>query len=139
MASWKGKIKPGTSNALISQIDLFASFAGLTGQKLPEDSAPDSFDVLPALLGQSRQGRDHLVEHAGGLSLIQGDWKVIEARKGPKTNLTGNELGNNETPQLFNLAEDIGEKNDLAANHPDRVKSMLAEIARIRATPRTRR
>lgn len=139
MASWKGKIKPGTSNALISQIDLFASFAGLTGQKLPEDSAPDSFDVLPALLGQSRQGRDHLVEHAGGLSLIQGDWKVIEARKGPKTNLTGNELGNNETPQLFNLAEDIGEKNDLAARYPDRVKSMLAEIARIRATPRTRR
>jgi len=139
MASWKGKIKPGTSNALLSQIDLLSSFAALTGQKLPADAAPDSFDVLPALLGQSRNGRDHLVEHAGGLSLIQGDWKVIEAKKGPRTNLTGNELGNSETPQLFNLADDIGEKSNLASQHPERVQSMLAEIARIRATPRTRK
>ncbi len=137
--SWKGKVKPGESNALVSQIDLLSSLAGLAGQKLPEDAAPDSFDVLPALLGQSKQGRDHLVEHAGGLSLIQGDWKVIEARKGAKTNLTGNELGNSETPQLFNLAEDIGEKQDVAAKHPARVKTMLGEIARIRATPRTRK
>lgn len=139
MVSWKGKIKPGMSNALVSQIDLLSSFSELAGQKLPEDAAPDSFDVLPALLGQSKQGRDHLVEHAGGLSLIQGDWKVIEARKGPKSNLTGNELGNNESPQLFNLAEDIGEKNDLAAKHPDRAKTMLAEIARIRVTPLSRK
>jgi arylsulfatase A-like enzyme len=139
MLSWKGKVKPGESNALLSQIDLLASFAGLAGQKLPDDAAPDSFDVLPALLGQSKQGRDHLVEHAGQLSLIQGDWKVIEASKGPKTNLTGNELGNNDTPQLFNLTDDLGEKNDLASKDPERVKSMLAEVARIRATPRTRR
>ncbi len=139
LVSWKGKVKPGASNALVSQIDLLSSLAGLTGQKLPDDAAPDSFDVLPALMGQSGQGRDHLVEHAGGLSLIQGDWKVIEARKGPKTNLTGNELGNSETPQLFNLAADIGEQNDLAAKHPERVQTMLGEIARIRATPRTRK
>ena len=139
VVSWKGKVKPGESNALVSQIDLLSSLAGMTGQKLPEDAAPDSFDVLPALLGQSKQGRDHLVEHAGALSLIQGDWKAIEARKGPKTNLTGNELGNSETPQLFNLAEDIGEKNDLAAKHTERVQAMLGEIARIKATPRTRK
>jgi arylsulfatase A-like enzyme len=139
VVSWKGKVKPGESNALVSQIDLLSSLAGMTGQKLPEDAAPDSLDVLPALLGQAKQGRDHLVEHAGALSLIQGDWKAIEARKGPKTNLTGNELGNSETPQLFNLADDIGEKNDLAAKHPERVKTMLGEIARIKATPRTRK
>ncbi|MBE0658805.1 MAG: arylsulfatase [Bryobacteraceae bacterium] len=138
-ASWKGKIKPGESNALLSQIDLLSSLSALTGQKLPDDAAPDSFDVLPALLGQSKQGRDHLVEHAGGLSLIQGDWKVLEARKGPKTNLTGNELGNHPTPQLFNLAQDIGEQHDVAATHPERVKTMLAEIDRIRKTPKTRK
>jgi arylsulfatase A-like enzyme len=138
LASWKGRIKPGTSNALLSQIDLLTSLAKLTGQALPADAAPDSFDLLPALLGESKQGRDHLVEHAGGLSLIQGDWKVIEASKGPKTNLTGNELGNSETPQLFNLAADIGEQKDLAAQHPERVQAMLGEIKRIRATPRTR-
>ncbi len=139
VVSWKGKVKPGESNALVSQIDLLSSLAGMAGQKLPEDAAPDSFDVLPALLGQSKKGRDHLVEHAGALSLIQGDWKAIEAKKGPKTNLTGNELGNSETPQLFNLAEDIGEKNDVAAKYPERVKTMLGEIARIKATPRTRK
>jgi len=40
---------------------------------------------------------------------------------------------------LFNLADDIGEKSNLASQHPERVQSMLAEIARIRATPRTRK
>ena len=91
---WPGSVKPGVSAAPLSQVDLLASFAALAGRKLPDDAAPDSFNLLPALLGKSRQGRPHIVEHATALSLIAGDWKVIQPHNGPKRNQTGNEIGN---------------------------------------------
>ena len=47
-------VKPDSvSHALISQVDLLSSFASLTGARLTDDAAPDSVNVLPALLGQS--------------------------------------------------------------------------------------
>jgi len=50
--------------------------------------------VLGVLLGRTPAGRDHLVEHANSLSLLQGDWKYIEPGKGPRMNVnTNTELG----------------------------------------------
>ena len=69
------------------------------------------------------------MEHAAALSLIAGDWKVIQPHNGPKRNQTGNEIGNDPQPQLFNLANDIAEQNNVAAQHPDKVKEMLAMLA----------
>ena len=53
---WPAKVKPGVSDALICQIDFLASFAALTGQTLDENDAPDSFNVLPTLLGSALDG-----------------------------------------------------------------------------------
>ncbi|HCC57785.1 MAG TPA: arylsulfatase, partial [Solibacterales bacterium] len=92
---WPKHIQPDTtSDALMCHVDLLHSLASLTGQKLPPSAGPDSFDLLPAFLGQSKTGRPYLVEHASSLSLVEGDWKLIRRHPGPKTNLTGNELGN---------------------------------------------
>jgi arylsulfatase A-like enzyme len=135
---WPGSVKPGVSAAPLSQVDLLASFAALAGRKLPEDGAPDSFDLLPVLLGKSRQGRPHIVEHATALSLISGDWKVIQPHTGPKRNQTGNEIGNDPQPQLFNLASDIAEQNNVAAQYPDKVKELLAMLAQIQKDGRSR-
>ncbi|MCX6335425.1 MAG: arylsulfatase [Bacteroidia bacterium] len=121
IVGWKGKIKPGTSDALISQIDLMASFASLTGQKLPTSAGPDSHDHLDVLVGKSKTSRDWVIEHStnGRLSLIKGDWKYIEPGPGPKINVnTNTETGNDPMPQLYNLKTDLGEKNNIAAlNH----------------------
>ncbi|HJZ97119.1 MAG TPA: arylsulfatase [Candidatus Solibacter sp.] len=133
LVRWPRRVAKGVSNAMVSQVDLLASLATLTGQKLPGDAAPDSIDVLPALLGKSKQGRSHVVEHATALSLIVGEWKVIQAHAGPKRNLTGNEIGNDPEPQLFHLKDDLAEKENLAARYPERVKEMLAELERIRS------
>ena len=54
---WPGSVKPGVSAAPLSQVDLLASFAALAGRKLPDDAAPDSFNLLPALLGKSKAGQ----------------------------------------------------------------------------------
>ena len=50
---WKGKIVPGVSDALVSQIDLMSSFASLTGQNSASDDGPDSFNQIDALLGRT--------------------------------------------------------------------------------------
>ena len=138
IARWPGRIKPGTSNALLCQVDLLASLASFSGQKLPADAAPDSLNVMPALLGESKTARDHLVEHAGALSLIVGDWKVIRANRGRQRNETGNELGNDPEPQLFNLSQDPGEQKNLAAEHPDKVKELLNRLDAIEEAGRSR-
>ncbi len=83
LVRWPGRVRPGLSDALVNQVDLLASLASLFGQTLRDGSAPDSFDVLPALLGDSRTGRDHSVHHSGRLALREGSWKYIPAGSGP--------------------------------------------------------
>ena len=60
------------------------------------------------------------------MSLVEGDWKFIRHHAGPKTNLTGNELGNDPKDQLFNIAKDPGERDNVADQEPERVKLMDA-------------
>jgi arylsulfatase A-like enzyme len=136
---WAGQVKPGVSDALACQIDLLSSMAAMTGRKLAEADGPDSFDISAALLGRSQAGRDHLVEHAGTLSLIRGDWKYIAPSKGARmNNSTNTELGNDPQPQLYNLKDDLGEKKNLAAERPEIVKEMAAMLAKIRSDGRSR-
>jgi arylsulfatase A-like enzyme len=134
MLRWPGHVKADSaSSALVSQVDLYASFAALAGGKPAEGSAPDSQNMLPALVGQDARGRDWLVEHAGSLALIEDNWKLIAPGNGPKMNLnTNTELGNDPAPQLYDLAADIGEKNNLAPQNPARVQAMMEHLARIR-------
>lgn len=139
IAKWTGKIKPGVSDALFSQVDLPASFAELTGQNLEENDAPDSFNHLDALLGKDRKGREWLVEHSGRLTIIKGDWKYIEPGQGPKIQVnTNTETGNDPMPQLYNLKNDIGEKNNLAEKYPEMVNELSELLKKIRESGKTR-
>jgi arylsulfatase A-like enzyme len=134
MLRWPGHVKPDSSSAaLLSQVDLYASFAALAGGKPADSAAPDSRNLLPAFLGDDRKGRDWLVEHAGSLALIEGNWKLIAPGNGPKINRnTNTELGNDPAPQLYDLSSDIGERNNVAAQNPDRVKAMTELLEKIR-------
>ncbi len=136
---WPKRIRPGKSDALVSQIDFLASLAALTGRQLPPDAAPDSFNVLAALLGESQTGRHRLVEQAGVLSLRRGPWKLIQPSKRPKINKnTDTELGNAPRPQLYNVHNDPGETRNLAAQHPGKVKELAATLDEIRRQGRSR-
>lgn len=131
--SWPGKIKPAVSDALICQIDLLASFARLIKQPRLKEEAPDSFDVLDALLGKSKMGRTSLVEQGNGLAIIKNNWKYIEPQKGDKLFKEVNiESGNNEKPQLYDLNKDIGEKNNMAAQYPGKVKELADLLQKIK-------
>jgi arylsulfatase A-like enzyme len=130
---WPGRVKPGVSSALVSQVDLLASLAALTGQKPDMASAPDSLNILPALLGDSKRGRDHLVEQSDVLSLREGPWKFIEPGQGPPIlQDTNTETGLSPTPQLYSLSEDLGETNNLSASQAERSRRMKKRLSEIR-------
>jgi len=140
IVSWQGKIAAGVSDALISQMDLFASFANLTNQKLVANEAPDSYNMLNELLGKSLKGHSTLVEHTGnnGFSLIQGDWKYIEPSNGAKRNKNNIELGNDLQPQLYNLKSDLGETKNVSKEYPDKLKEMKTILQTIKDKGRSR-
>lgn len=132
---WPGRVKPGRSDALISLVDLPASLAVLVQQPWPRGAGPDSAQILPALLGDTATGRDHLVLHANGLALREGFWKFIEPADGSRVAWqTGIETGNNPLPQLYDLSLDPGETHNLASTHPERVLAMGQRLGKIRAT-----
>ncbi|MFV0444791.1 MAG: sulfatase-like hydrolase/transferase [Planctomycetaceae bacterium] len=139
IARWPGRIQPGTSDAMVCQVDFPATFAKLVGQPLDQDAAPDSINVLPALLGGSHLGRDHLIEHAGTLALREGTWKLIESGKGPKKlSNTGIESGQDKGAQLYDLSNDLGEQHNVAAEHTERVQQMQQRLNKIRSSGRSR-
>jgi arylsulfatase A-like enzyme len=135
---WPARVKPGVSGALVAQLDLMRSFGVLTGSALPPAAGRDSENMLPALLGESPKGRRLLVEQADSLALRDGNWKYISPGQGSKYNkLTNTELGNSPDPQLYNLANDIGETRNLAQSDPGRVSQMADTLRRIRGSSQT--
>ncbi|MBL9205519.1 MAG: arylsulfatase [Opitutaceae bacterium] len=139
LVRWPARVRPGVSDAIVSQVDLVASVAALTGQTLAENVAPDSLNVLPALLGESPSGRTAVVLHAGRLALREGRWKYIEPSTGPAVNRpTNSELANAPDPQLYDLETDPGETNNLAARQPERVATLRTQLEQIRTSGRSR-
>jgi arylsulfatase A-like enzyme len=137
---WPTRVRPGVSDALLAHVDMSASLAALVGVPLGDEDAPDSWNVLPALLGTSPDGRPHLVEQAGSLGLRVGTWKYIEPSDGARYDRwTDTELGNDSVPQLYDLATDPGERTNLAERYPERVLEMAAMLQEIRESTRSRR
>ncbi len=138
IVSWPGTIKSKTSSALICQIDLLASFSGLLHQEIPAGDAMDSENIIDALTGKSTKGRLVLVEQGGALSIIKGNWKYIETNKGiPYEKLTGTETGNLPLPQLYDLSNDLGEKNNVAEKFPEIVKELQELLRQIKEKKNT--
>jgi len=131
---WPGRVKPGVSDALVSQVDFCASFAALTGQQLGANDAPDSFNVMPALLGQLPTGREYMVEYSGQIAIRQGQWKFIPGNK----SMEGKKRKGNADDVLYDLAKDPGETTNVAAAHPDIVKSMATKLAAIETQGKSR-
>jgi arylsulfatase A-like enzyme len=135
LVSWPKKIKPGVSSALISQIDLYSSFAKLTGQTLSAEEAPDSLDQLSAFTNAKSTGRPWLVEHGNGLALREGNWKWIPPSEGAAVNKNTNvETGSSPQPQLYDLQVDPGETKNLAAYQSARVSAMSNLLTKVQQT-----
>ncbi len=134
--SWPGTVRPGISDKLLCQVDMIATFADLLKVKIPANAAPDSENHLSAWLNNSGKGRDFLVLQnvQNNLSIEDGAWKFIAPGKGPAySKETNTEFGNLDKEQLYHLAEDRGEKENLAAKYSEHVARLSEKLAEIKA------
>ena len=114
IARWKGKIEAGsTSNHISAFWDIMPTLAELTGADSPDEI--DGISFLPTLFGKSKKQQPHKYlywEYARRKQAVRmGDWKAV--RLSPKREI-----------ELYNLKNDIGEKNNIALKHPEFVAEM---------------
>jgi len=142
IARWLGHIAPSVSNDLVCLVDLPATAATVAGQKLAEGEAPDSFNLLPTLLGQANPPqRDTLVVMSGNgdLALRQGQWKYL-----PDLALASGWEGGKKKPgapaipALFDLSEDQGETRNLLLTNQKVAKQMAEILGKIKSEKSTR-
>jgi arylsulfatase A-like enzyme len=128
---WKGRIEPSVSHAMVSQIDLLSSLASLVGSQA---RGMDSEDLLEAFLGNNDRGREELIlEATSRTALRKGIWKMIPPYSGAAVNRNVNiELGNDPQYQLYDLSEDLGEQNNLAESHGEKLEEMITSFEEIR-------
>jgi arylsulfatase A-like enzyme len=128
IARWPGIIPAGRSSAApLSLVDMTATFAALCGEKLPDGAAPDSVNVLPALLGKTEDDlHKYMILHStrGEFAIRRGDWKLIDCPDGG-----GYEKAAPGAPpiQLFNLKDDPQEKENLWQQDPEKT-NVLKEL-----------
>ena len=133
LVRWPGKIKAASVSAqLICHVDLLATCAELLGAPLPPHAGEDSVSLLPALLGTDRAPlREAVVHHSihGLFSIRQGPWKLAlcpgSGGWAAPLDAAARRAGLPEV-QLYDLAADPAEANNLHAAHP-------AVVARLRA------
>ncbi len=140
LARWPGHIQAGSGcDTLIAHLDMTATFAALTGAKVPDGAAADSFNVLPSLLGEKTDAapRPHFVAHVGGINgpfaVRQGDWKFIQpggkGRQQPaKPNDKAATVG-----QLYNLKTDLAEEQNLVTENPEKAAELQALLKQLQA------
>ncbi|MCP9237705.1 arylsulfatase [Lewinella sp. JB7] len=130
---WQGHTQSKVSDALVSQLDLLPSLAELVGG---DAGATDGRELLATFLGESDQGREELVlEATSRTALRSGDWLMIPPYKGKPVNAYVNiEVGNDPNYQLYNLADDVGQTQNLAGENPDKLAELVKAYEKIRGT-----
>jgi arylsulfatase A-like enzyme len=111
LARWpSGGIPAGTVNdAFLTSLELFPSLAAATGSKLPEDVKIDGYNWWATLRGETESPRNEMFwKRKGRKSARIGNWKWVDMEE--------------EGGGLFDLSNDIGEKNDLSTQHPEVLK-----------------
>ena len=144
LVRWPGRVKPGTtSDQLICLNDLFATCADLLGAKLPDNAAEDSVSLLPALEGRATGPiREALVHHSinGSFALRQGNWKLelCADSGGWSAPRPGSPAAKSlPAPQLYDLAADLAETNNVARAHPEVVARLTQLLGKYAADGRS--
>lgn len=127
VAVWPGKIKAGTSCAeTICLNDLFATTADILDKPLPENAAEDSYSILPLITGKATTlpDRPQVVNHDafGNFAIRKGPWKLVILQH----------------DELYNLADDPKETNNLVNAHPEIVQELKTTLSQYKQNGRSR-
>jgi len=137
VVSWPARVKPGITDQLVCTTDLFATVADIIDEDFADNVAEDSYSFLPALSIKSKANvRENIVHHSinGSFAYRKGDWKAIFCPgSGGWSNPKPNSEGITKLPklQLYNLANDIAEENNVQDKESDIVERYRKELTQI--------
>jgi arylsulfatase A-like enzyme len=118
LANWPGHIEPQTVDGLIHAVDLYPTLAALAGASIAKCKPLDGVNVWDTIAEGKPSPRTEFIYNVepfrGGIR--QGDWKLIWRTPLPSS------------VDLYNLAEDPCETNNIAAAHPDKVAALQARL-----------
>lgn len=122
---WPGRVEAGSVSGRVSGFeDWIPTLLGLIGAEGATPAEADGISLAPTLLGNEQAPRPFLYRefpsYGGQQTIRVGDWKAVRQSMS---------RGKLET-ELYNLAQDVGEKNNLAAKHPDIVARLEKLMAR---------
>jgi arylsulfatase A-like enzyme len=115
MVRWKGRIQPGETAQVISFWDFLPTMCELLRTRTP--AAIDGISFLPALLGKPQNQKQHeylyweFFEKGFQQAVREGDWKGIRLKQG-------------QPLELYNLANDLREEHNIAADHPEVIRRL---------------
>ena len=111
---WPGVIPAGVETAEIATTaDILPSLARLVGAKVPDDRTIDGKDALDVLLGKPGAKSPHEILYYEVDGIRHGKWKLVRISNADE-----------QKSELYDLEADLGEKNDLAPQHPDLVDEL---------------
>ncbi len=135
IVKWHGAVEPGSvSGAPVSSVDFYPTILDMTGAADAEGHTSDGVSLVPLLKQSGDLNRDTLFWHyphysnAGSAptgAVRQGDWKLMEFFEDGHV-------------ELYNLADDPAEKNDLASTHPEKAAELHKLLDGWRASVRAK-
>ncbi|MAG83260.1 arylsulfatase [Candidatus Poribacteria bacterium] len=135
IARWPGVIESGTEcDELVCLSDLMATCAEVVGDTLPDNTGEDSVSMLPLLCQAGPPGRKNVVHHSisGKFAIRDGLWKLVLCPGSGGWTYNDADAAESGLPlvQLYNMKDDPGERRNLHAENPDKVKELLALLRR---------
>ncbi|QDU11479.1 sulfatase-like hydrolase/transferase [Gimesia aquarii] len=146
---WPGKVEAGSiSDQTVCLTDMVATCAAIVDTKLPNDAAEDSFNILPILLGETKEDiRDFTLHQTMSLKLAirNGDWKYLDHKGSGGNNYGRGKLKrfnlHDKAPdapgQLYNMKSDPGETTNLYFKHPEIVKKLKNQLEQFKKSGRS--
>jgi len=117
---WQGKIAAGTTSKQVGGfVDMLPTLAELSGSTGELSKDLDGLSVVPTLLGRPAEQKQHdylywaFYERGGAQAVRQGKWKAVQQPL-------------NTPVRLYDLAADLGEDHDVAAEHPQVARKLTA-------------
>lgn len=145
---WPGRVQPGSKcDVPVINVDLFPTFLAAAGAAVPDGKVLDGESLLPLLTGSGDLQRRSIFWHFPGyldnpvirgrdpvfrtrpVSVIrQGDWKLHLYHEEWQLDGGRDQIASNNAVELYNLAEDVGERNNLVLSHPAERDRLLDDL-----------
>ena len=130
LMQWKGQIPAGTVDARpVIQLDILPTALAAAGVTLDDNEKLDGVNLIPFLTGgDSGDPHESLYWRFGPqIALRKGDWKLVKAPEGGGvTRGSRDGLATTVDAQLYNLTYDLGEQENLAEKHPEKLRELAA-------------